>query len=150
MARILIAEDEPTFRDLLADILEVAGHAVVAVGDGETALAALERGGFELLLTDQRMPRLGGLELLRRLRALPGVQSVAIAQQAVLENNSWSSTIRVEGYQHKEDENMNPNFNTIGSGFFSAMKIPVVAGREFSAQDAAGAMTRSRTSLGMT
>jgi two-component system response regulator FlrC len=72
VARILIAEDEPTFRDLLADILEGAGHAVVAVGDGEAALAALERGGFELLLTDQRMPRLGGLELLRRLRALPG------------------------------------------------------------------------------
>ena len=73
-----------------------------------------------------------------RLRAMPGVQSVAIAQLAILENNSWSSTIRVEGYQHKEDENMNPNFNTIGSGFFSAMKIPVVAGREFSAKDAAG------------
>ena len=71
MARILIAEDEPTFRDLLADILEGAGHAVVAVGDGEAALAALQRGGFELLITDRRMPRLGGLELLQRLRALP-------------------------------------------------------------------------------
>ena len=71
MARVLIAEDEPTFRDLLADILEGSGHTVVAVGDGEAALAALERGGFELLVTDQRMPRLGGTELLRRLRALP-------------------------------------------------------------------------------
>lgn len=74
-----------------------------------------------------------------RLRAMPGVQSVAIAQQGMLENNSWTGTVRVEGYQHKEDENMNPNFNTVGSGFFSAMRIPLVAGREFTAQDAAGA-----------
>lgn len=74
-----------------------------------------------------------------RLRAMPGVESVAIAQQAVLENNSWTSTVRVEGYQHKEDENMNPNFNSVGAGYFSAMRIPVVAGREFTALDAAGA-----------
>jgi predicted permease len=73
-----------------------------------------------------------------RLRAMPGIESVAITQLGLLEGSLWSSTIRVEGYQHKEDENMNPNFNTIGSGFFSAMKIPVVAGREFTAQDAAG------------
>jgi len=70
VARILVAEDEPTFRELLADILEGAGHDVVAVGDGEAALAALQRGGFELLLTDQRMPRLSGIELLRHLREL--------------------------------------------------------------------------------
>lgn len=74
-----------------------------------------------------------------RLRAMPGVESVAIAQQALLEGNLWSSSIRVEGYQNKEDENMNPNFNTIGAGFFSAMRIPVVAGREFTEQDAVGA-----------
>lgn len=74
----------------------------------------------------------------QRLSALPGVSSVAIAEQALLEDNSWSSTIRVEGYRHKEDENMSPNFNTVGPGFFSAMGIPVVAGREFTAADAEG------------
>jgi len=55
-----------------------------------------------------------------------------------MENSDWSSTIRVEGYSHKEDENMNPAFNSVSAGFFSAMKIPVVAGREFGPQDAAG------------
>ena len=71
MARVLIADDEPTFRALLADILEEAGHEAVEVADGAAALAALERGGFDLVLSDQRMPRLDGLELLRRARALP-------------------------------------------------------------------------------
>jgi len=74
-----------------------------------------------------------------RLKGLPGVSSVAIVEQALLENHSWTSTIRVEGYQHKEEENMSPNFNTIGPGFFSSMRVPVVAGREFTPQDAAGA-----------
>ncbi len=68
MGRILVADDEPSFRELLADILETAGHEVVEARDGEQALAALERGAYDLVLTDQRMPGIGGLELLRRIR----------------------------------------------------------------------------------
>jgi DNA-binding NtrC family response regulator len=78
VARILIADDEPTFRALLADILEQAGHQVVEVADGAAALAALERGGFDLVLSDQRMPRLDGLELLRRARTLPNAPPVVM------------------------------------------------------------------------
>ena len=70
MARILVADDEPSFRELLADILEGAGHEVVEARDGAEALAALERGPFDLVLADQRMPRMDGLELLRRSRLL--------------------------------------------------------------------------------
>ncbi len=69
MARILVADDDPGFRSLLADILESAGHDPLEVRDGAEALAALERGGFDLVLSDQRMPRMDGLELLRRMRA---------------------------------------------------------------------------------
>jgi DNA-binding NtrC family response regulator len=70
VARILVADDEPSFRELLADILEGAGHEVVEARDGVEALAALERGAFDLVLADQRMPRVDGLELLRRSRHL--------------------------------------------------------------------------------
>ena len=71
VARILVADDEPTFRALLGDILEQAGYEVVEVADGAAALAALERGDFDLVLSDRRMPRVDGLELLRRARTLP-------------------------------------------------------------------------------
>ena len=85
MARILVAEDEPTFRELLGDILEGAGHHVVAVADGESALAALQRGGFDLLLTDQRMPRLSGLALLHRLRAVaPTLPTVVLTAHGTI------------------------------------------------------------------
>ncbi len=74
-----------------------------------------------------------------RLSALPGVAAVAAAEAPLLENSDWSSTVRVEGYSHKEfDENMNPTFNSVSAGFFATMGIPVVTGREFGPQDAAG------------
>jgi DNA-binding NtrC family response regulator len=71
VARILVADDEPSFRELLADILEGAGHEVVVTQDGIDAMAALERGSFALVLSDQRMPRASGLDLLRLSQRLP-------------------------------------------------------------------------------
>lgn len=70
MARILVAEDDPSFGSLLADILESAGHEVVLVKNGAEALEALGQNRYDLVVSDQRMPVLDGLELLRRLPAL--------------------------------------------------------------------------------
>ena len=78
MGRILVADDEPSFRELLADILEGAGHEVVGARDGGEALAALDRGAYDLVLTDQRMPGIGGLELLRRIRQRPAPPPVVM------------------------------------------------------------------------
>ncbi|MHB1045652.1 MAG: sigma-54-dependent transcriptional regulator [Thermoanaerobaculia bacterium] len=69
MARLLVVDDEPSFRALLRDILEGAGHGVTEARDGSEALAFLERTTFDLVLTDRRMPAVDGLELLRRIRA---------------------------------------------------------------------------------
>ncbi|MBP7677019.1 MAG: sigma-54-dependent Fis family transcriptional regulator [Thermoanaerobaculia bacterium] len=69
MARLLVVDDEPSFRALLRDILEGAGHGVTEARDGAEALAFLERTAFDLVLTDRRMPAVDGLELLRRIRA---------------------------------------------------------------------------------
>ncbi len=69
MARLLVVDDEPSFRALLRDILEGAGHGVTEARDGAEALAFLERTSFDLVLTDRRMPVVDGLELLRRVRA---------------------------------------------------------------------------------
>jgi CheY-like chemotaxis protein len=65
MARILIAEDEEGLRGLVARALTRDGHAVTTANDGAEALEALtrEQGGFELLLTDIRMPIMDGIAL---------------------------------------------------------------------------------------
>jgi signal transduction histidine kinase/CheY-like chemotaxis protein len=68
--RILLAEDEPEIRAVLKELLTRMGAEVVAGMDGEDAWNLWELlGPFDLLLTDQRMPRLNGLELLGRVRA---------------------------------------------------------------------------------
>ena len=65
MARILIAEDEGSIRDLVARALLQDGHDVMTANDGAEALDVLvrEQGAFELLLADIRMPVMDGIAL---------------------------------------------------------------------------------------
>ena len=65
---ILVAEDDASLRDALADTLAFAGFRVTAVADGQAALRALEREPPALLLSDVQMAPLDGHELLRRVR----------------------------------------------------------------------------------
>jgi two-component system, cell cycle response regulator CpdR len=65
MAKILIAEDDPTIRDLVVRALRQDGHELTAAADGAAALDALTRrnGEFDLLLTDLKMPVMDGIAL---------------------------------------------------------------------------------------
>jgi putative ABC transport system permease protein len=82
-------------------------------------------------------------QLFQRLQAevmaIPGVQAVSAAEQGLLANNQEMATTRVEGYPYKEGENLNPTVNHVLPGFFSAMGIPLIAGREFTERDIFGA-----------
>lgn len=69
-ARILIAEDDTTSRTLLASALTNAGYAATEAPDGESALALLPEGEFDLILTDIRMRRVDGLHVLAAARAM--------------------------------------------------------------------------------
>jgi len=66
--KILIVEDEPMLRDGLADLLTGAGYHVVAVEDGEAALARGTDPTIDFLLLDLMLPGVDGLEVCRRLR----------------------------------------------------------------------------------
>lgn len=69
MAKILIADDDPHIRQLLAFALEKAGFEVVEAEDGEAALAKAETAAPDLLVLDLNMPRMSGLDVCRQLRA---------------------------------------------------------------------------------
>jgi CheY-like chemotaxis protein len=66
-ASILIADDEPDMREIFSAWLRSLGCTVTEVADGKEALDALLSGKFDALVTDVRMPRLNGIELVRRL-----------------------------------------------------------------------------------
>jgi PAS domain S-box-containing protein len=66
---VLLAEDEPQVRDLIRTVLEQAGYVVLVAEDGEQALRQARRASqVDLLVSDVRMPRLGGVQLARQLR----------------------------------------------------------------------------------
>jgi len=67
--RILVVDNEAKMRRILELALRNMGHEVAQAGDGEEALALLERESCDLVLTDLRMPRMDGIELLNALRA---------------------------------------------------------------------------------
>jgi two-component system cell cycle sensor histidine kinase/response regulator CckA len=68
---ILVVEDEPAVRQLVAAALERAGYRVFEARDGETALSLFNENeaAIDLLVTDLRMPQMDGAELVRLLRA---------------------------------------------------------------------------------
>jgi CheY-like chemotaxis protein len=71
--KLLIVEDDDALRATLAEILRMEGYDVVEAEDGEIALARLNREPVEILVLDLHMPRLDGVDLLRRISAPPPV-----------------------------------------------------------------------------
>ena len=67
---VLVADDNPTNREVLGRILERAGHATTLVADGDLALDAMEAGQFDIVLLDRNMPGLSGLETLQAIRLM--------------------------------------------------------------------------------
>jgi two-component system sensor histidine kinase RpfC len=68
--RILVADDNPTNREVVGKILERSGHAATLVNDGEQALDAIEQGAHDLVILDRNMPGMGGMEALQALRLM--------------------------------------------------------------------------------
>jgi two-component system response regulator MprA len=91
-ARILIVDDEEEIRQLVAEFLEARGYSVISAASGIEALTALERFHPDLILLDVMMPRMNGLEALRRIREVDGrvgvimltaVEDEGVARQAM-------------------------------------------------------------------
>jgi two-component system sensor histidine kinase RpfC len=72
--RILVADDNPTNREVIGKILERGGHAATVVSDGEQALDAVEREAYDLVLLDRNMPGMGGMEALKAMRFITGAR----------------------------------------------------------------------------
>ncbi len=68
--KILVADDDPTLRSELAELLRADGHEVQVAADGGEALQGLESESFEVALLDLVMPRATGLEILHRLHVV--------------------------------------------------------------------------------
>jgi DNA-binding response OmpR family regulator len=78
MAKILIAEDEPDIRELVAFTLRFAGHEVVAGANGEEAVLLASQEMPDLILMDVRMPRMTGYDACRVMKASPSLKDIPV------------------------------------------------------------------------
>ena len=69
MEKILVVDDEQSLREVLSIMLKRAGYAVTAVSDGEEAIEQLQKEIFDLVITDLRMPKVDGMEVLRAVKS---------------------------------------------------------------------------------
>lgn len=77
MLRILVVEDNPESRELLLEMIGIAGHDAHAAATAEEALTTLENAPFDVLLTDINLPKMSGLELAQKaVKVLPQLKVI--------------------------------------------------------------------------
>ena len=79
---ILVVDDEKIKRITLADDLAAQGHEVVVAADGEEALEKLAAERFDVVVTDLKMPKLDGIELLKQIKQGPAADMEVIMMTA--------------------------------------------------------------------
>jgi predicted permease len=74
------------------------------------------------------------------LRALPGASAVTSAMVPIIAGDNWDNSVKVEGFKAQEgSKDAQSNLNAVGTGFFRAIGVPVLTGREFTDADAQSA-----------
>jgi two-component system sensor histidine kinase/response regulator len=103
-ATILVVEDDPLIREVAAEILRKEGYRVVAVEDGAAALEELPTVRPELILSDVRMPRCDGFELLRQVRRDPAFRHtpfIIISAKAEASDQRMGMSLGADDYVTK-------------------------------------------------
>jgi len=99
---ILIVEDNPNMSSLLEEMLQVFDYKSVRADDGQDALAKLEQEKFAMVITDIKMPRMGGLELLKNIKEKnPELPVVLISGYSFKEVSSYPNQLQPDGFLAK-------------------------------------------------
>ncbi|MDH5726115.1 MAG: response regulator, partial [Nitrospira sp.] len=69
MEKILVVDDEQSLREVLSIMLRRAGYTVISATDGEDAIELIHKEIFDLVITDLRMPKIDGLEVLKAVKS---------------------------------------------------------------------------------
>ena len=100
--KILVVEDNPNMSSLLADMLEVFAVESVRAADGEEALRMINEENVGLVITDLRMPKMSGTELLTVLKdTYPDLPVVLISGFSIAEAGDKTAVERADGFLTK-------------------------------------------------
>ena len=98
--KVLVVDDQPDARDMIRRVLEDCEADVATAGSAAEALRAVEKGRPDVLVSDIGMPDVDGYELLRRIRALGGIQVPAIALTAFARSEDRTRALRAGFLAH--------------------------------------------------
>jgi CheY-like chemotaxis protein len=102
MGRVLVVEDEPAVRRVLCESIAGLGHEAAEAGDGMEALERFRGGRYDAVVTDLAMPRMDGIELARRLKALdPGVAVLMVTGEESLDVMVRAVNLGISDYLRK-------------------------------------------------
>lgn len=148
MSKILIVEDDDTFREILKATIKKSGHEVEGASDGKSAQYILGVRDFDIVLTDVKMPEVDGIELLNWIKAkkkLPVILMTGFSE--ILETkkaaelgadgflpkpfsetdleDAIKSSLEKKGEDHQEQENVDESYCRVGiEDFTSGKEIP--------------------------
>jgi two-component system, cell cycle response regulator CpdR len=95
--RILVVEDDTAVRKFNTDVLTRSGYRVVAAEDGEAGWQAIKAGTYDLLITDNDMPKLSGAGLIKKVRSanmkLPVIMTSGMVPGEDFTGSPWFSSI---------------------------------------------------------
>ncbi len=94
---ILAVDDSVSIRQMVSFTLKSAGYEVVEASDGQDGLDKAKARGFNLVLTDQNMPRMDGLTLVKSLRGLPQYASTPILMLTTESSDAMKAQGRAAG-----------------------------------------------------
>ena len=99
---ILIVDDNPNMSSLLVEMLEVFHYEAIRAVDGQDALSKIEKNDVAMVITDMRMPRMSGLELLQSIKEKkPELPVVLISGYSVDELGSDIVKSKADGFLNK-------------------------------------------------
>jgi DNA-binding response OmpR family regulator len=101
VARVLIVDDEPNIREVVGLYLSRDGHDVVSATDGEEALAVFRESEPDLVVLDLMLPKLSGLEVCRRLRAVRKVPLIMLTARGEEEERVLGLSLGADDYVAK-------------------------------------------------
>jgi DNA-binding NtrC family response regulator len=100
--RILIVDDNPHMCNLLVDILEIFNYQGIKAKDGEEALGFLKKDDYQMVITDLRMPNLGGMDLLKTIKdENPSMPVVVITAFGKSDTQQDVMAAKADGYLAK-------------------------------------------------
>jgi signal transduction histidine kinase/CheY-like chemotaxis protein/HPt (histidine-containing phosphotransfer) domain-containing protein len=120
--RILVADDADINRELIVELLEKRGHIAIGVADGREAVNELEKHDFDVLLIDEEMPRMTGLEATQAIRQ----REAATGRHQII--------VGISGHATEEDE---ARFR--GAGMDALLAKPVHMQKLYEVVESAGA-----------